>query len=48
MILCVRLNGCFDMVYAYLKSSHHPYHEEIRYFSFAFVAVQRYKLKDKK
>jgi hypothetical protein len=48
MSLCARLNGCFAMVYAYLKSSHPSYYEEIRYFSFAFVAVQRYKLKDKK
>ena len=36
------------MAYAYLKSSHPSYYEEIRYFSFAFDAVQRYKLKDKK
>ena len=48
MSLCVRLNWCFAMVYAYLKSSHPSYYQEIRYFSFAFVAVQRYKLKDKK
>ena len=30
------------MAYAYLKSSHPSYYEEIRYFSFAFVADEHY------
>ena len=42
MSICVRLNGGVAMAYAYLKSSHPSYYEEIRYFSFAFVADEHY------
>ena len=31
MSLCVRLDRCFDMVFAYLKSNHPFYYEEFKH-----------------